>query len=135
MLNSLTRCERNSPRPKPSQTNSRLSPWTDCGCLIWQSQRSSGALGGRNSSPDPLPPRRPCFATGELAEPVDTTGVIKGVPGGNPSGTIFLSFDKEAFCSFGLEKAYNATLSADAELKIRSALSQLIERSRAQKLV
>lgn len=79
--------------------------------------------------------KRPCFATGELAEPVDTTGVIKGIPGGNPSGTIFLSFDKEAFCSFGLEKARNATLSADAELKIRSALGQLIERSRAQKLV
>lgn len=79
--------------------------------------------------------KRPCFATGELAEPVDTTGVIKGVPGGNPSGTIFLSFDKEAFCSFGLEKAYNAALSTDAELKMRSAISQLIERSRSQKLV
>jgi CRISPR-associated protein Csd1 len=79
--------------------------------------------------------KRLCFATGELAETVDTTGVIKGVPGGNPSGTIFLSFDKDAFCSFGLEQAQNAGLSAEAELKVRSALTRLIERSRSQKLV
>jgi CRISPR-associated protein Csd1 len=76
-----------------------------------------------------------CFATGELAEPVDTSGVIKGIPGGNPSGTIFLSFDKDAFCSFGLEKARNASLSADAELKVRSAITRLVEHSREQKLV
>jgi CRISPR-associated protein Csd1 len=79
--------------------------------------------------------KRLCFATGELAEPVDTTGVIKGIPGGNPSGTIFLSFDKDAFCSYGLEQAQNAALSVEAELKVRSALTRLIEQSRAQKLV
>jgi CRISPR-associated protein Csd1 len=79
--------------------------------------------------------KRPCFATGELSEAVNTSGVIKGVPGGNPSGTIFLSFDKDAFSSFGLEQAQNAALSIAAELKIRSALAQLIERSRDQKLV
>ncbi len=76
-----------------------------------------------------------CFATGELVEPVDTTGVIKGVPGGNPSGTVFLGFDKDAFCSYGLRQAQNAAVSAAAELKIRSALNALIEKSRAQGLV
>ncbi|NLH74670.1 MAG: type I-C CRISPR-associated protein Cas8c/Csd1 [Verrucomicrobia bacterium] len=79
--------------------------------------------------------KRICLATGELAEAVHTTDVIKGVPGGNASGTIFLSFDKDAFCSFGLRQAQNAALSAEAELKIRSALNALIEKSRAQKLV
>ncbi len=79
--------------------------------------------------------KRLCLATGRLTEAVNTTGVIKGVPGGNPSGTIFLSFDKDAFCSFGLEQAQNAALSAEAELKVRSALTRLIELSRAQKLV
>lgn len=79
--------------------------------------------------------KRICLATGTLAETVKTTGVIKGVPGGNPSGTILLSFDKDAFCSFGLEQAQNAALSEHAELKLRSALGQLLEKSRAQKLV
>jgi CRISPR-associated protein Csd1 len=79
--------------------------------------------------------KRLCLATGELAEAVRTTGVIKGVPGGKPSGTIFLSFDKDTFCSFGLKQAQNAALSAAAELKIRSALAHLIEKSRNQKLI
>jgi len=79
--------------------------------------------------------KRVCFATGELIEAVETSGVIKGLPGGNQSGTIFLSFHRDAFCSFGLQQGQNAALSADAEMKIRSSLSQLIERSRAQKLV
>jgi CRISPR-associated protein Csd1 len=76
-----------------------------------------------------------CLATGQLTDGVETSGVIKGVPGGNPSGTIFLSFDKDAFCSFELEQARNAALSEEAERKIRSALTSLIERSRSQKLI
>lgn len=79
--------------------------------------------------------KRLCLATGELTHTVDTTGVLKSVPGGNPSGTIFLSFDKNSFCSYGLKKAQNAALSAPAELKIRAALTALIEKSRDQKLV
>jgi CRISPR-associated protein Csd1 len=95
---------------------------------FWRSWRE-------NLNPAVPAQKRLCLATGKLAEPVSTTGVIKGVPGGNPSGTIFLSFDKDAFCSFGLEQAQNAALSAEAELKLRSALTRLIELSRAQKLI
>jgi CRISPR-associated protein Csd1 len=79
--------------------------------------------------------RRICIATGELAETLDTTEKIKGVPGGLAMGTNLISFDKDSFCSFGLEQAQNAALSAPAELKIRSALNQLIARSREQGLV
>lgn len=79
--------------------------------------------------------RRVCIATGELAETLDTTEKIKGVPGGLPQGTNLISFDKDSFCSFGLEQAQNAALSALAELKVRSALNRLIEISRAQKLI
>ncbi len=95
---------------------------------FWRSWRKKLKAGATST-------KRLCFATGKLSEAVDTTGVIKGVPGGNPSGTIFLCFDKDAFCSFGLEQAQNAALSAEAELKVRSALRRLIEHSRAQKLV
>ena len=78
---------------------------------------------------------RICIATGELAETLDTTEKIKGVPGGLAIGTNLISFDKDSFCSFGLEQAQNAALSAEAELKVRSALNTIIGKSRSQGLV
>lgn len=95
---------------------------------FWRSWR-------RKLTPSSTSGKRVCLATGGLSVAVDTTGVIKGVPGGNASGTIFLSFDKEAFCSYHLKQAQNAALSVGAELRVRSALSSLIEKSRAQKLI
>jgi len=79
--------------------------------------------------------KRICVATGEFTETLDTTEKIKGIPGGLATGTNLISFDKDSFCSFGLEQAQNAALSAPAELKIRSSLNQLIKKSREQKLV
>ena len=79
--------------------------------------------------------RRICIATGTLADTLDTTEKIKGVPGGLATGTNLISFDKDPFCSFGLEQAQNAALSPPAELKLRSALNRLIEISRGQRLV
>lgn len=79
--------------------------------------------------------QRVCIATGEQAETLDTTEKITGVPGGLAMGTNLISFDKDAFCSYGLEQAQNAALSAPAELKIRSALNTLIQHSKAQRLV
>ncbi|MCW5552880.1 MAG: type I-C CRISPR-associated protein Cas8c/Csd1 [Verrucomicrobiae bacterium] len=96
---------------------------------FWRKRRSQSAGGTKPRS------QRICLATGEFAETLDTTEKIKGVPGGLATGTNLISFDKDSFCSFGLEQAQNAALSAPAELKIRSALNTLIEKSRAQKLV
>ncbi|MCC7373252.1 MAG: type I-C CRISPR-associated protein Cas8c/Csd1 [Verrucomicrobiales bacterium] len=78
---------------------------------------------------------RVCVASGEMSQTLDTTEKIRGVPGGLAMGTNLISFDKEAFCSFGLEQAQNAALSPAAELKMRSALNALIEKSRSQGLV
>ena len=78
---------------------------------------------------------RVCIATGELGVTLNTTEKIKGVPGGLAVGTNLMSFDKDAFCSYGLEQAQNAALSAPAELKIRLALNRLLEESRKDKLV
>ena len=71
--------------------------------------------------------KRFCLATGELTEPVSTTEKIKGVPGGLAVGTNLISFDKASFTSFGLQQGENASISAAAELKIRSALNDLIQ--------
>ncbi len=77
--------------------------------------------------------KRFCLATGVLKEPVATTEKIKGVPGGLPMGTNLISFDKSSFASFRLKKGENASISAAAELKIRSALNDLIQRGLRQK--
>ena len=70
--------------------------------------------------------KRVCLATGVLTETLDTTEKIRGVPGGLAMGTNLISFDKDSFASYGLEQAQNAAVSAEAELKFRSALNRLI---------
>ncbi len=96
---------------------------------FWRKRRSLAAAGTVRGQ------TRVCIATGELTATLDTTEKIKGVPGGLATGTNLISFDKPSFCSFGLEQAQNAALSAPAELKMRSALNTLIEKSREQRLV
>jgi CRISPR-associated protein Csd1 len=96
---------------------------------FWRARRRAM----RNSKGAKQP--RICIATGELTETMDTTEKIKGVPGGLAMGTNLISFDKDAFCSYGLEQAQNAALSEKAELMTRSALNKLIEISKAQRLV
>lgn len=97
---------------------------------FWRTRRQAAAASGANKRSE-----RICIATGELGEVLDTTEKIKGVPGGLATGTNLISFDKDAFCSYGLNQAQNAALSPNAELKIRSALNERIEKSRAQGLV
>lgn len=96
---------------------------------FWRERRKRPSAGASVRHP------RVCCATGQLGETLDTTEKIKGVPGGLAMGTNLISFDKDAFCSFGLEQAQNAPVSAAAELKIRASLNRLIEKSRSQGLV
>lgn len=96
---------------------------------FWRERRQTRAAAGEKRKP------RICIATGDLVETLDTTDKIKGVPGGLATGTNLISFDKDSFCSFGLEQAQNAAVSAAAELKIRSGLNALLEKSRGQGLV
>jgi CRISPR-associated protein Csd1 len=97
---------------------------------FWRARRQAAAASGASKRAE-----RICIATGGLGEVLDTTEKIKGVPGGLATGTNLISFDKDAFCSYGLNQAQNAALSPNAELKIRSALNERIEKSRAQGLV
>lgn len=96
---------------------------------FWRDRRRHQASAAAAREP------RVCLATGQLAETLDTTEKIRGVPGGLAMGTNLISFDKDAFVSFGLEQAQNAALSPVAELKVRSSLNALIEKSRGQGLV
>lgn len=67
-----------------------------------------------------------CLVTGESTEGCETVGTLKGLPGGNPTGSPMISYDKAAFESFGLEKSFNAALSPQAEAKVRAGLQKLL---------
>lgn len=71
----------------------------------------------------------PCLATGTLSVPLEAHGKIKGVWGGNPTGTSLIANDKDAFQSYGLEQAQNAPVSPQAESRYRAALQELIGRA------
>jgi CRISPR-associated protein Csd1 len=69
-----------------------------------------------------------CLATGELKKPVRTAGKVRGVPNTQGSGANLIAFDKASFTSFGLEKALNASISAEADLKVCAALEELVKK-------
>jgi CRISPR-associated protein Csd1 len=73
-----------------------------------------------------------CLATGRFGPVCRTTGFIKGLT----EDTKLISFNKQcpAFESYGLEQAANAPISVEAEEKFRSALDDLIQRSRYHRL-
>lgn len=78
-------------------------------------------------------PEAMCLATGKVGPVCRTTGFIKLLG----EDTKLISFNKEcpAFESFGLSQGANAPVSAMAEVRFRSALNFLIEKSRQQMLV
>ena len=69
------------------------------------------------------------LASGEMVIPVQTAGKIDGIPGAPPAGMNLISFDKDSFRSYGLEKALNAPVSHTEDAKITGALNKLIASS------
>lgn len=72
-----------------------------------------------------------CFLSGESVEPIKTHSKITGLTnvGGQPSGASLISFDKDSFTSYGLDKALNAACSEKAVATYSSALMDLINKA------
>ncbi len=71
-----------------------------------------------------------CLATGEMIEPALTQPKLKLMSiGGQGAGSTLISFDKEAFTSFGLDQAQNAACSEEAAAVYADALTDLIEKA------
>lgn len=70
-----------------------------------------------------------CFLSGEVIQPEATQEKIRGLSiiGGQPAGSTLVSFDKEAFTSYGLEQSANASMSAQAVSTYVGALDHLIK--------
>jgi CRISPR-associated protein Csd1 len=69
-----------------------------------------------------------CFITGDLVEPCPTHPKIKGL-GGDVGGlidTTLIGFNKDAFCSYGLEQSANAAVGSQAAEDYAAALNKLI---------
>ena len=115
-----------------SRTTTSLSKYRVACCFNQRNSDNSGADIALRDRPQATGRKRLCLATGKLADPVLTTEKIKGVPGGLAVGTNLISFDKASFTSFGLRQGENASISATAELKIRGALNELIQRGLRQ---
>lgn len=67
-----------------------------------------------------------CLVTGRPCIPVDTVPLLKKVPGGSTSGVALISFNANAFESYGLSGAANAPLSREAAEATMTALNRLI---------
>jgi len=69
-----------------------------------------------------------CLATGEMAPPARLHPPIKGVQGAQSSGAALVSFNLDAFTSYGKEQGENAPVSESAAFAYGAALNALLAR-------
>ncbi|WP_020041696.1 type I-C CRISPR-associated protein Cas8c/Csd1 [Salipiger mucosus] len=67
-----------------------------------------------------------CLITGRWAALARTHPAIKGVRGGQPSGTSIVSFNQDAFCSLGKTQGANSPVSEVAAHNYTSALNAIL---------
>lgn len=67
-----------------------------------------------------------CLVTGKKSEISRIHKTIKGVPGAQSSGAALVSFNAQAFESYGKEQSYNAPVSKYAEFAYTTALNYLL---------
>lgn len=75
-----------------------------------------------------------CLITGEKCNPKATHPKIKNVLGAQTSGAALISFNKDAFTSFGKDQNHNAPVSPEAEFQYTTALNQLLEKGSKNKV-
>ena len=75
-----------------------------------------------------------CLVTGERASIARLHPSVKGVTGAQPAGASMVSFDKDAFKSFGKERGANAPVSERAAFAYTAALNTLLERDSRRRI-
>ncbi|MEF8942108.1 MAG: type I-C CRISPR-associated protein Cas8c/Csd1 [Desulfohalobiaceae bacterium] len=75
-----------------------------------------------------------CLATGEQAPIAKLHPSIKGVRGAKPSGAYLVSFNMDAFSSYGKDQGYNAPVSQKAAFAYATALNHLLRQDSPQKV-
>ena len=75
-----------------------------------------------------------CLVTGERAAIARLHPSVKGVAGAQSSGASLVSFDKDAFKSFGKERGANAPISERAAFAYTASLNALLEHDSRQRI-
>jgi CRISPR-associated protein Csd1 len=75
---------------------------------------------------------RPCLISGKAAPYAIGHPMVQGVSGAQSSGAALVSFNADAFISYGLDKAEAAPVSEEAAFKYGAALNWLLTRSNAR---
>ena len=75
-----------------------------------------------------------CLVTGEQTSIARLHPSVKGVAGAQGSGASIVSFDKDAFKSFGKERGANAPVSERAAFAYTTSLNTLLERGSRQRI-
>lgn len=76
-----------------------------------------------------------CLVTGEYGPVARLHQSIKGVPGAQTSGAALVSFNLEAFKSYGKEQNFNAPIGEQAAFAYCTALNWLLGKTSRQKIV
>lgn len=75
-----------------------------------------------------------CLVTGKQAPLARLHPVLKGVLGAQSSGASIVSFNDDAFISYGKKQSFNAPVSEAAAFKYATALNRLLERDSGRKI-
>lgn len=76
-----------------------------------------------------------CAVTGEQQPIARIHDKIKGIAGGQPSGTVLVGFKTTAGCSYGNEQSYNSNISEQAMKKYTYALNSLLADKKHKQLI
>lgn len=85
-------------------------------------------------SEDDDAPAAVCLITGQETRPARLHNKIKGIPGAQSSGASIVSFNLDAFRSYGKEQNFNAPISTEAAFAYTTALNYLLRRNSRQKI-
>lgn len=85
-------------------------------------------------SGDDEAPAASCLITGKETRPARLHNKIKGVPGAQTAGASIVSFNLDAFRSYGKVQNFNAPISTEAAFAYTTALNYLLRRGSRQKI-
>jgi CRISPR-associated protein Csd1 len=103
-------------------------------CLICQRPGIVSQLTGNAHRPERTDTSRVCLVSGETEEPTRLHTAIKGVWGAQTSGANIVSFNLDAFRSYGKEQGLNAPVGNKAEFAYTTALNFLLGKGSNQRI-
>jgi len=125
----------------------RFSVWTELaasnGNISFRLQNDQGLICQREAVTDAVKGSwtnmegeacRPCLVSGLMDEPERLHPAIKGVWGAQSFGANIVSFNLDAFNSYGKEQGFNAPVGKQAAFAYTTALNHLLQRDSRQRL-